>query len=84
MEPESLKLVESIHRTAGMTSLVIAGAGSQAINTILGVAGASRTVLDIQVPYASSAVIDYLGREPGSTYPPTPPWLSPEPRTSVL
>jgi hypothetical protein len=64
MEPESLKLVESIHRTAGMTSLVIAGAGSQAINTILGVAGASRTVLDIQVPYASSAVIDYLGREP--------------------
>ena len=65
MDPESLKLVESIHRTAGMTSLVIAGAGSQAINAILGVAGASRTVLDIQVPYASSAVVDYLGREPG-------------------
>ncbi len=65
MDPESLKLVESIHRTAGMTSLVIAGAGSQAINAILGVAGASRTVLDIQVPYASSAIVDYLGREPG-------------------
>ncbi len=64
MDLESLKLVESIHRTKGMASLVIAGAGSQAINAILSVAGASRTVLDIQVPYASSAVIDYLGAEP--------------------
>ena len=65
MDPESLRLVESIHRTEGMASLVIAGAGSQAIYDILGVAGASRTVLDIQVPYASSAIIDYLGKEPG-------------------
>ena len=65
MDPESLKLVESIHGATGMASLVIAGAGSQAINAILGVAGASRTVLDIQVPYASSAVVDYLGEEPG-------------------
>ena len=28
-------------------------------------AGASRTVLDVQIPYASSAVTDYLGFEPG-------------------
>jgi hypothetical protein len=47
-----------------MTSLVIAGAGAPAMDWILGVAGASRTVLDIQVPYASSAMIDYLGSEP--------------------
>ena len=64
MEPDSLKLIESIHATEGMASLVIAGAGSQAINDILSVAGASGTVLDIQVPYASSAVVDYLGEEP--------------------
>lgn len=64
MGPESLKLVESIHSIEGMASLVIAGAGSQAINAILSVAGASGTVLDIQVPYASSAVVDYLGKEP--------------------
>ncbi len=64
MGPESLKLVESIHGTEGMASLVVAGAGSQAINAILSVAGASGTVLDIQVPYASSAVVDYLGGEP--------------------
>ena len=64
MEPDSLKLIETIHSTEGMASLVIAGAGSQAINDILSVAGASGTVLDIQVPYASSAVVDYLGEEP--------------------
>lgn len=64
MGPESLTLVETIHGTDGMASLVIAGAGSQAINAILSVAGASGTVLDIQVPYASSAVVDYLGEEP--------------------
>ena len=65
MEREIHRLVESIHGAEGMASLVIAGAGSQAINAVLGVAGASRTVLDIQVPYASSAVVDYLGDEPG-------------------
>ena len=64
MDQNALELVEAIHNTSGMVSLVIAGAGSQAINAILGVAGASRTVLDIQVPYASSAVVDYLGDEP--------------------
>ena len=64
MDQDALELVESIHNTSGMVSLVIAGAGSQAINAVLGVAGASRTVLDIQVPYASSAVVDYLGDEP--------------------
>ena len=64
MDQNALELVEAIHNTSGMVSLVIAGAGSQAINAILGVAGASRTVLDIQVPYASSAVVDYLGEEP--------------------
>ena len=64
MDQDALELVEAIHNTSGMVSLVIAGAGSQAINAVLGVAGASRTVLDIQVPYASSAVVDYLGDEP--------------------
>lgn len=65
MDDEIRKLIESLHSDETMTSLVIAGAGAPAIGWILGVAGASRTVLDIQVPYASSAMIDYLGSEPG-------------------
>ena len=64
MNSEIRRLVESLHSVEAMASLVIAGAGAPAMGWILGVAGASRTVLDIQVPYASSAMIDYLGSEP--------------------
>ena len=65
MHDKVRRSVEALHSTEMMASLAIAGAGTQAIGWILGVAGASRTVLDIQVPYASSAVIDYAGEEPG-------------------
>ena len=65
MDTEVRELIESLHASERMVSLAIAGAGTQAVGWILGVAGASRTVLDIQVPYASSAVTDYLGFEPG-------------------
>ena len=65
MDSEIRQLVQSLHSSEGMTSLVIAGAGAPAMGWILGVAGASRTVLDIQVPYASSAMTNYLGSEPG-------------------
>ena len=64
MDRKVRELVESLHASERMVSLAVAGAGTQAIGWILGVAGASRTVLDIQVPYASSAVTDYLGFEP--------------------
>ncbi len=64
MDSQESRLVESLHSARGMASLVIAGAGTRAIGWVLGVAGASRTVLDIQVPYASSAVVDYMGDEP--------------------
>ena len=64
MDSEIRQLVHSLHSTEDMASIVIAGAGAPAMGWILGVAGASRTVLDIQVPYASSAMIDYLGTEP--------------------
>ena len=64
MDHEALKLVENLHAARGMSSLAAAGAGTSAIRWILSVAGASRTVLDIQVPYASSAVVEYVGSEP--------------------
>ena len=64
MDTEVRELIESLHASERMVSLVIAGAGTQAVGWILGVEGASRTVLDIQVPYASSAVVDYIGFEP--------------------
>ena len=65
MDIEVRELIESLHASDRMVSMAIAGAGTQAVGWILGVAGASRTVLDVQVPYASSAVTDYIGFEPG-------------------
>ncbi len=64
MRSEVAKLIEAIHSSKHMASIAVAGAGTQAIGWILGVAGASRTVLDIQVPYSGSAVVDYLGEQP--------------------
>ncbi len=64
MDEKTRNLVQAIHDARGMVSLVVAGAGTGAMSALLGVAGASRTVLDIQVPYASSAVVNYAGAEP--------------------
>ncbi len=64
MNTDIRQLIEFLHSTESMTSLAVAGAGAGAIGWILGVAGASRTVLDIQAPYASSAMIQYIGSEP--------------------
>lgn len=64
MDEKTRNIVQAIHDARGMVSLVVAGAGTGAMSALLGVAGASRTVLDIQVPYASAAVVDYAGAEP--------------------
>ena len=64
MQNKALALTKALHAAPGKASLAIAGAGNRAVGWILGVAGASRTVLDIQIPYASSAMSEYLGSEP--------------------
>ena len=57
-------LVQRIHDSETMAVVSIAGAGTSAISWLLGVAGASRTVLEILVPYASSSLIEFVGSEP--------------------
>ena len=58
------ELIQSIHDSDTMAVFAVAGAGTAAISWLLGVAGASRTVLEITVPYASSALSGYVGSEP--------------------
>ena len=48
MDRKVRELVESLHGSERMLSLAIAGAGTQAVGWILGVAGASRTA-DLKV-----------------------------------
>ena len=58
------RLVGHIHDSETMAVVSVAGAGTAAISWLLGVAGASRTVLEITVPYASSALTEFVGHEP--------------------
>ena len=44
--------------------LATAGAGGQALSDLLGVAGASRTLLEALVPYSSASFDDFLDRTP--------------------
>jgi hypothetical protein len=64
MEGEIRKLVQQIHDRPGRSVLVTAGAGTVAIAWILGVAGASRTLLEALVPYDESSFNDFLGQRP--------------------
>ena len=44
--------------------MAVSGAGSQGIAWLLGVAGASRTLLEVVVPYGTESMLDFLGFEP--------------------
>src|SRR5688572_21266573 len=58
-------LVEAIHASPVRAVLAVSGAGSQALAWLLGVGGASRTVVEATIPYAQTAFVDYAGRSPG-------------------
>ena len=64
MNDDIRAIIQKIHDDSAQTVIAAAGAGTQAIAWLLGVAGASRTVLEITVPYASSAFVDLIGHEP--------------------
>ena len=45
MQPDIHELVQAIHDSPTLTVMVTAGAGTQALADLLGVAGATRTLL---------------------------------------
>lgn len=55
------QLVHDIHACEHQAVLAITGGGSGAISQLLQVPGASRTVLEAVVPYASTALATWLG-----------------------
>ena len=64
MDAEVNRLTEKLHACGTMAVIVVAGAGTQSTSWLLQVPGASRTVLEILVPYASASLVEYLGHEP--------------------
>ena len=64
MDKQIHQLVQTIHNTPGRVMIVSAGAGIQAIAWLLGVAGASRTLLEAVIPYDESSFDSFLDRKP--------------------
>ena len=58
------QLVQNIHDAPERIVLVAAGAGTEALSNLLGVAGATRTLLEALVPYSQAAFDEFLGQTP--------------------
>ncbi|MCE2463541.1 MAG: CinA family protein [Dehalococcoidia bacterium] len=61
-------LVERIHNSPKMAVIAVSGAGAEALAWLLGVPGASRTVLEAVVPYSQRSMAEFLGHEPAGQY----------------
>ena len=59
--------IEGLHAAPHKTALAVSGAGTQAVAWLLGVSGASRTILEVVVPYGRLAMRDFLGFEPAQS-----------------
>lgn len=64
MNADTRKLIQAIHDCPTQFMLVAAGAGAQALSDLLGVPGATRTLLEALVPYSARSFDQFLGRQP--------------------
>lgn len=64
MDKETRQLVQAIHDSPTRLVMVTAGAGTQALSDLLGVAGASRTLLEALVPYSEASFDEFLEQTP--------------------
>lgn len=58
------EIIRKIHNAPQQGVLVVSGAGSGAVARLLRVAGASRTLLEVVIPYGEKSMTDFLGFEP--------------------
>lgn len=63
MKDEHDSLIEEIQGFGHKAALVVSGGGSGAVHGLLSHPGASRFVLEAQVPYSPPAMFDYLGEK---------------------
>ena len=63
MKGDRNSLIEGIQDSGHKAALVITGGGIGALHALLSHPGASRFVLEAQIPYSPSAMQDYLGEK---------------------
>ena len=66
MDADLLASIRAIHRSPTMAVVIASGGGAGSLAWLLGTEGASRTLLDVQVPYSAAAMGDLLGGIPDS------------------
>ena len=64
MDAETHDLIRRIHASPAQAVVVVTGGSVQSISWLLTVPGASRTVLEVLVPYSERALEDFLGERP--------------------
>lgn len=64
MDEATRHLIQAIHDSPPRAVFAAAGAGSQALADLLGVPGASRTLLEALIPYAADSFDEFLGARP--------------------
>lgn len=58
--------VETIQTSGRKACMVLAGGGSGAAHALLAQPGASRFILEVQIPYSREAMDEYLGKNPAA------------------
>ncbi len=64
MDEQIQAIIQRIHDASTQAAIVVSGGGSQALAWLLGVPGASRTVLEVTLPYSYAAFERYIGFQP--------------------
>ena len=64
MDAALRRLIESIHQSSHRCVLAVTGGGAKAAALLLNVPGASRTVLEVLIPYDERSLMEFLGRSP--------------------
>ena len=58
------KSISRIHHSETKLVMAVCGVGSQSINWLLSVSGASKTLLEASIPYSSESLNHYIGEIP--------------------
>ena len=59
MSKSKSEIIQRIHGNSSKVSLLLAGGGTNFVNDLLTEPGASRTILDLQIPYSESSMIRF-------------------------
>ena len=66
MDTKLRNTIKAIHSSHIQAAIAVTGGGAQALSWLMEVPGASRTILNIDVPYSSKALENYLGWSPNT------------------